>query len=280
VQVIDWDAPKKDGAYPPRFYPGTFSRNAATLLTLDDENIIENADIPMQRTGRVLLEGLVTDEKTGQPVSEALVSIFHHDMFFDLFCGYTDKQGRYKIEGLGEGKFIVHVDAVHKGFVKTRKLVTIEAETQKTQIDFALRSGVTISGKFVDAKGNPWQVGRGDGRAYVEGKPRGRTGRAMWYPNKYAPDKISKASLISSEKGEGDYSYTEMVFPTQSSFLLPAVMPGKTLFDFHPRASKGEQVLKILYQGRDINRSRTGLVTESGQEIKDVTMVIGPSWRR
>jgi protocatechuate 3,4-dioxygenase beta subunit len=280
VQVIDWDAPKKDGAYPPRFYPGTFSRTAATLVTFEDEDIIENADISMQRTGGVVLNGLVTDEKTGQPVSEALVSIFHHDMFVDLFCGYTDKQGRYKIQGLGEGKFIVHVDAVHKGFVKTRKLVTIEAEAQETQIDFTLRRGVTISGRFVDAKGNPWQVGRGDGRAYIEGKPRGRTGRAMRYPNKYAPEKISEAGLIYSEKGEGDYTYTEMVFPTQSSFLLPAVMPGMTLFDFHPRASKGEQVLKILYQGRDINRSRTGLVTEPGQEIKDVTIVIGPSWRR
>ena len=273
VQVLYWDVPTKDDVYPPRFHPGAFSRNAAKLVTFGDEDIIENVDISMQRTGGLVLEGLVTDQKTGQPVSEALVSIFHFDMLFDLFYGYSDEQGRYKIEGLGEGKFIVHVDAVHKGFVKTRKRVTIEPEAKKTQLNLTLRRSVTISGRFVDYEGNPWQVGRSDGRAYIEGKPRGSTGRAIRYPNKYAPSHLSEASSVSSEEGEGDYPSTDMVFPTQSSFLLPAVMPGKTLFDFHPPSGKGERVLKILYQGRNI--LGTGLVTEPEQEIKDVTIVIG-----
>ena len=63
-----------------------------------------------------------------------------------------------------------------------------------------------------------------------------------------------------------------MVFPTESSFLLPAMVPGETVISFTPR---GERVLKILYQGKDI--SRTGLVTELDQEIEDVTIVIGTS---
>jgi hypothetical protein len=55
---------------------------------------------------------------------------------------------------------------------------------------------------------------------------------------------------------------------------LPAIVPGKTAIDFSPRG-RGERVLKILYQGEDI--SKTGLVTEAGQKIDDVTIVIGTS---
>jgi len=98
VQVRDNSAPDKDKPYPPRFYPGTFSRTAAKLVTFGDKDIVENIDIPMAKTGGLVLKGLVTDESTGVPVPDALVSIFHFDMFFDLFYAYTDKQGRYEID--------------------------------------------------------------------------------------------------------------------------------------------------------------------------------------
>ena len=279
VQVRDGGAPDKDNPYPPHFYPGTFSRTAAKLVTFDGENVIRNIDIPMKKTGGLVLEGLVTEENTSQPISEALVSIFHFDMFFDLFYAYTDGQGRYRIEGLGEGKFIVHVDGVHKGFVKTRKLVTIEPEAKETQLDFTLRRGVTISGRFVDDEGNPWRwwANRSSGSAYVKGSPGGGAASTLGCRNKYAPSYIREGHSIFSEEGEGDHPSTKMVFPTESTFLLPAVMSGKTFVDFSSRG-KGERVLKILHEGKDI--WKTGLVTESGQEIKDVTIVIGPSWRR
>ena len=279
VEVLDREAPNKDNPWPPRFYPGTFSRNAAKLVTFDDEDVIRNIDIPMKKTGGLVLEGLVTEENTSQPVSEALVSIFHFDMFFDLFYAYTDGQGRYRIEGLGEGKFIVHVDGVHKGFVKTRKLVTIEPEAKETQLDFTLRRGVTISGRFVDDEGNPWRwwANRSSGSAYVKGSPGGGAASTLGCRNKYAPSYIREGHSIFSEEGEGDHPLTKMVFPSESTFLLPAVMSGKTFVDFSSRG-KGERVLKILHEGKDI--WKTGLVTESGQEIKDVTIVIGPSWRR
>ena len=65
-----------------------------------------------------------------------------------------------------------------------------------------------------------------------------------------------------------------MVFPTESSFLLPAMVPGKTTIDFRPRGAD-ERLLKILYQGNDV--SHDGFVTEPGQKIDDVTIVIGTS---
>jgi len=55
-----------------------------------------------------------------------------------------------------------------------------------------------------------------------------------------------------------------MLFPTENSVLLPAMVPGDIILYFNPRG-KDERVLKILHQGRDI--SRTGLVTKPAQKI-------------
>jgi protocatechuate 3,4-dioxygenase beta subunit len=275
VQVYDRDAPNKDNPYPPRFYPGTFSRAQAKLITSEDKEIVENVDIPMKRTGGLVLEGVVIDDSAGTPVSEALVSIFHHDMTFDLSCGYTDKQGRYRIEGLGEGRFMVHVDAVHKGLIKTRKVVTIEPDSQETHLDFTLRRGVTITGRLVDQNGAPWKDGAGYGssRAKRQDSQDGG-GSALVYGNKYAPTYIREGPTAFYVDGQGDVPGVRMVFPTESSFLLPAMVPGKITIDFRPRG-KGERLLKIVYQGQDI--SKTGLATEAGQKIDDVTIVIGTS---
>ena len=68
-----------------------------------------------------------------------------------------------------------------------------------------------------------------------------------------------------------------MVFPTEYSFLLPAMAPGEITIDFRPRGS-GARLAKILYQGQDISKS--GLLAEAGQKIDDVTIVIGTSARK
>lgn len=275
VQVHDRDAPNKDNPYPPRFYPGTFSRADAKLVTAEDKEIIENVAIQLKRTGGLVLEGLVTDDSAGAPVPEALVSIFHHDMPFDLFCGYTDQQGRYRIEGLGEGTFIVHVDAVHKGLIKTRKTVTFKPDSEETHLDFALRRGVTISGTFVDQNGDPWKVGRGVGYGRVKRRDSEGEGPSNFvYGNRHAPSYLREGCTVFYGDGGGDALGVVMVFPAESSFMLPAMVPGETVIEFRPRR-EGERFLKILYQGRDI--SSTGLVTEPGQKTEDVTIVIGTS---
>jgi hypothetical protein len=63
-----------------------------------------------------------------------------------------------------------------------------------------------------------------------------------------------------------------MLFPTNSTFVIQGMMPGNTLIGFSPQ-KEGQQVVEILYDGRDIKES--GIKTEPGQEIKDVTVVIG-----
>jgi protocatechuate 3,4-dioxygenase beta subunit len=276
VMAIDWDASNKDEPYPPRFYPGTFSRGDATLITFNENRAVENVDIPLAKEGGLVLEGVVTDETSGAPVPHALVAIHHMDMLFDIVPAYTDTQGRYRVECLGEGQFLVHVDAVHKGYVKTRKPTAFGPGGRKTRLDFALTRGVSISGGFVDEEGNNWQVPRkclGTAYTSVPGPPQRGGSSHFAYNNKYAPSNIRGNSLF-YQQGEGDNRGTIMLYPTKCTFLLPAVLPGSTTirFNIYTR-DKDQRVSKILYQGKDILRS--GFDTQAGREIKDVSIVVG-----
>lgn len=58
----------------------------------------------------------------------------------------------------------------------------------------------------------------------------------------------------------------------KTNCVVAAMMPGHTIITLSPK-EKGRQVLKILHNGQSI--METGLQTKPGQEIKDVTIVIG-----
>ena len=149
--------------------------------------------------------------------------------------------------------------------------MVVESDVARTQLDFALRPGVNIRGTFVDAEGRPYRVGRGFGSA--SRRHGGFAGRASNFPygNKYAPKYIRDGTTVFYEEGEGDAQGTMFVFPSETSFLLPAVAPGDVTLRFVPRG-RGERVAKILHQGRDL--LKTGLTVEPGQDIRDVTIVI------
>ena len=272
VMVGDFNAYKKDDPYPPRFYPGTFSRSDAKMITFDNHESIENADIQLARKSGLVLKGVVTDESTGQPVSDAMVVIRHADMLYDLFPVYADESGRYRIDTLGEGEFLAYVDVMHKGFVKTRKFFTIKLGAKETQLDVTLRRGVRISGKFVDEDGKPWQVKEAHGSASVPGFPYVGNASNFPYYNKYAP-LAAWGTTVFYNVGEGDQPSSMMVYPTRDTFVIQAMMPGKTRIQFGPRKPRG-RVLKVLYNGKDIRRDPV-ISTQAGQEIKDVTFVIG-----
>ena len=114
-----------------------------------------------------MLEGTVLDE-AGKPVPEAFVVVHRRDMLFDFVTAYTDEQGHYQIQGLGDGEFTVHVDAVHRGFVRMRIPLDLDKASKKTRRDFTLARGVAISGKFVDEKGKDWQIGESYGYAHID----------------------------------------------------------------------------------------------------------------
>jgi hypothetical protein len=203
-------------------------------------------------------------------------------MRFDFNTAYTDAEGHYQIKGLGAGEFLIHVDAAHRGFVRTRMPIDIDKVRGKTQRDFTLHRWVSISGKFVDDKGKAWQIGESYayGAQISKNRP-ARTQRELNegdfsltdFQNKHRPENAEKRFPGAFLRGEGDYDCDQAIFPTTSTFMIQGMMPGHTLIGLSPNKEK-QKVVKILYGGRDILTS--GIDTQPGQEIKDVTIVVGP----
>jgi hypothetical protein len=240
-------------------------------MNFDKATSIEKVDICLQRKGKFVLEGIVMDESTGNPIPKTLVTVHHRDMLFDRVTAYTDDMGYYRIESLGAGEFIVHVDAEHSGFVRKRKPITIDEEVKINHLHFALKPGVTISGKFVDETGNEVEIGpRAYGLAYKYGYPHPETQSWSGSRNKYSAKGRFQGNTFNG--GEGDYEEEYMDFPSPGSFIIEGMIPGKTIFRFHPKTER-QIVKEILYNGQDIMDS--GIETKPGQQIKDVTIVIG-----
>jgi hypothetical protein len=282
IMAIDWRAAKEGNAHPPVYYPGTFSRNDAKLITFDQKQDNDNINIALQREGGLILKGTVIDE-TSKPVPEAFVVVHRRDMLFDFVTAYTDEQGGYQIQGLADGEFLVHVDAVHRGFVRTRVPIDLDSVKATTQRDFKLKQGVAISGKFVDEQGNDWQIGQSYGHANIKEPPepdsdvdatvsRASSFSLTDFRNKYRPEDTTRGSGGSFSRGEGDYYSGQMLFPTTSTFVIQGMMPGHTMIGFYPK-KEGCEVLEILYNGQNIMEA--GIETKPGQEITDVTIVIG-----
>lgn len=260
----------QQGHGPPLVYsPGTFFRSEARLVTFEKDRTVENVNITRPKERGLSIDGTVRDE-AGTPVPEAFVVVHPRDMHGGLMAAYTDPDGHYQIRGLGEGEFLVHVDAVHRRLVRTRKPVHLDKTTTKTELDFTLHRGVTISGKLVDENGRDWKVDGNTGLATVDPseEKEGFIPTSVDFRNKYRPKNFNGMGCGTFYLGDGDYTDGEMVFPTTSTFIAQGVMPGHTTFQFTP-----QKITKILHAGQDILNS--GIDTKPGQEIKDVTIVIG-----
>jgi hypothetical protein len=277
VMAINWKAAREGNADPPVYYPGTFSRNDAKPITFDKARTADGADITLRKEGGFIIEGAVRDE-TGKPIPEAFVVVHRRDMLFDFVTAYTDDQGHYQIHGLGEGEFLLHVDAVHRGFVRMRIPVNLGKASEKTRRDITLTHGVLISGKLVGGNGNDWQIGESYGQAHMTKDQtanedlESHTFSLTGFRNKYRPQDSAMASGGSFALGEGGYTSGEMIFPTKSTFVIQGMMPGHTMIGFSPN-KEGQKVVKILHDGDNI--MDLGLDTKPGEEIKDITIVIG-----
>ncbi len=274
LMAIDWRAQDKDDPYPPCYYPGTLDRTRATMVSFDTAYTAENIDIRLQKHGEYTLEGTITDESTGSPIEKAMVVVHHVDMLFDRVTAYTDAQGRYRIDALAPGDFLVHVDAKPFGFVRKRHPLTIDSQTKVSRLDFALKPGVTIRGKFahfVDGTSKEVEVGpTAYGAAHHDPRVNAQGGCWSGVRNRYTV--AERKHAIFYEGGAGDYDEEAMDFPTPNTFVIEGMLPGQTILSFEPKDSSAF-VQSIVYGGQDVRS--TGFDTGTSHEIQDVTIVIG-----
>ncbi len=270
VMAMDYRSENKDEYYPPCYYPGTLDRNKAKLISFEEIFAAENVDICLLKHGEYALEGTITDQSTGSPIEKALVVVHHTDMLFDHVTAYTDAQGHYRIDTLGPGEFLVHVDAKPFGFVRKRQPLTISAETKESRLDMSLRPGVTIRGRFVDATGEEMEVAEpAYGLAYRYGYPNPECMSWSGSANRYTAGERKHG--VTFNAGAGDYEEEYMNFPTASTFIIEGMLPGQTVLRFEPKASD-LVVQSILYQGQDVRW--VGFDTGVEREIQDITIVI------
>jgi beta-lactamase regulating signal transducer with metallopeptidase domain/protocatechuate 3,4-dioxygenase beta subunit len=270
VMAIDNSSQDKDDYYPPCYHPGTLDRNQAKMVRFDAAYAAENIDIRLRKRGEYALEGTITDESTGRPIEKALVAVHRTDMLFDDVTAYTNAQGHYRIDSLGPGEFLVHVDAKPFGFVRARQPVAIPQEMKKSRVDFALRPGVTIRGKFVDTAGKDVEFTEpAYGFAYHQPTSNRQSGSWTGRANRYSV--AERKGYVAFTGGAGDYESEQMDFPTPSTFVIEGMLPGQTSLNFEPKASD-LAVQAILYQGQEVRW--TGFDTGADREIRDVTVVI------
>ena len=246
VVAMDWHAAKEGNALPPVYYPGTIFHDHAKLVTFANTRSVENVDITLRKEGRLVLEGTVRDE-AGKPVPEAFVVVDHRDRLWpDFVTGYTDQQGHYRIQGLGDRACLVHIDAVHRGLARTCTPIDLAKAKKTTHRDFILTRGVLISGKLVDEKGHEWQIAESHGNATVadaEPKKGDRTPRyGMGVENKYRSAGVRRdfACSFTTLRKDNLYEAGEMLFPTKSTFAIQGMTPGHTKVTFAPR-KKGKR---------------------------------------
>jgi hypothetical protein len=166
------------------------------------------------------------------------------------------------------------VDAVHRGFVRYRAPLDLDGSEYMTEQCFALRRGVSISGKLIDEQGNDWQIAESYGSAYVGDRDGSSVARFSLtaFRNKHRPNDQYPGSGGSFCRGEGDYDYAQLLFPTKNRFVIQNIVPGQTKIVFFPN-KEHQRVTKILHEGRDILDS--GIETQPGQVIDDLTIVVG-----
>jgi hypothetical protein len=272
--VQDAHAELRQDPYPPRYYPGTFSRDEAKKIFFDKKKSWEGIDIHLARKGGLVLHGNVTDAASGQPIANALVVVQYADTMLERIASYTDARGRYRVEGLGPGPLLIHADARPQGFVRTKKNITLSRQMKTAHIDLTLRTGVTISGTIITEEGRPAPIvgDRTFGTAIIKGWRSADVRIVGITGTRHKRDPISvTGDCLTYYAGEGEDRACEMLFPSKSTFLVRGMAPGQTELDLRIGAPDW-QVVRITHQGHDVSAS--GIQTVAGQKVENVRIVI------
>jgi protocatechuate 3,4-dioxygenase beta subunit len=150
--------------YETLYYDNTKFLNSAGILTLTDQDTISGVNFSMTELtpGTGSISGRVTDEGNGNPIDHAVVYAFSENYEFNG-KSETDMEGDFLIDGLKSGSYYVYVVAV--SFVTeyyedalsiSQALpVVVEEPEERSDIDFQMSRGSSISGTVTDSSGAP-----------------------------------------------------------------------------------------------------------------------------
>jgi len=151
--------------YKPQFFDHAENFEDATVVTVTDGADRGNVDFAMEEcpVGGGSVAGRVVSDDDGSAVAGADVFVLSLDNPFMGGWAQTDDNGDYVVGNLLDGSYYVQVYA--EGFYPEiyDDVATIDQATQisvsgtsaTTGIDFSLAHAATISGRVVDADGNP-----------------------------------------------------------------------------------------------------------------------------
>ena len=156
------------------FYPDTQNPEEATRITVESGSTVSGIDLALGRGG--CIQGRVTDQRTGQPIAGAFVTlgggwipteppppggwppdggVVYPEPSFGVS---TDPDGRYSLCGLAPGEYLVFAGAQgylgeyfdHAACPDDADLVTVAEDGDVLGIDFALGEGARIAGRVLD----------------------------------------------------------------------------------------------------------------------------------
>lgn len=271
--VSDWEGMTGGVPYSRIYYPGAFSLETAKPVILKKAGDKKWVTLDVKNSGGVSVSGVITDEKTGEPVPGALVTVHNPGVLFDFVTAYTDAEGKYNLEGLNTGSFLLHLDAAHKGFVRYREPIVIwDGNISK---DFSLKRGITIKGKVTAVDGSPVDIEKSYGNVRVLSSPEYKestsSGSFTGPVNKFSPGTYNHRDSLYL-LGEGYYNHIQFIFPTESSFVVEGLPPGTATLDFTPITTK-----KITMAGffRDNKKLSGGKIQISLEErLFELTLIL------
>lgn len=147
--------------YLPEYYEEAATKNEATLITVEDNTIVDNIDFTLEHGGSI--SGFVASNEDSLPLANALVRVFDSNNDRQKWA-YANEDGNYVVSGLPTGSYFVQ--AIADGYFpefydnarhrRDATPVEVTASQETAGIDFYLepfkhRRG-TMAGRVVSAE--------------------------------------------------------------------------------------------------------------------------------
>ncbi len=239
----------------PVWYPSTTNPQEAKVLEIDDGTELTDIDLALgEERPTYAAGGRVVDAESGQPVANVTVSSSPAITESSLvsrssYLAQTDKNGRFRLPGLGNGTHMLSVNASESGgsyYAKEMEFSISNANLDNLEVK--LQKGATIEGTVV-----------------FEGSP---TTEFLAQLKSY-PFWMSTQFLIRTADGSETRSYGNPKLEN-NSFRILGVPPSTVFFNTNDWLLRPWRLARIEMNGSEMPQ---GIEAHAGQKISGVRLV-------